>query len=69
MCNLREGVFEKGVQKGIEKGRLEGRLEGEISFLKTLMQSMNLTAEEAMNALKIPDEDRPKYLQMLKASI
>ena len=29
MCNLGEGIEEKGIAIGREKGRIEGRIEGE----------------------------------------
>ena len=34
--------------------------------LDALVEAGKLTAEEAMNALKVPDSDREKYFSMLK---
>ena len=48
----------KGIQKGIEQNT--------IASIKSLIETLKLTAEEAMNALKVPDSDREKYFSMLK---
>jgi hypothetical protein len=53
MCNLSKGVEEKGITKGITRGIL--------SSIQNLMESMSWSAEQAMNALKIPEEERSKY--------
>ena len=47
-----------GIQKGIEQNT--------IASIKSLIETLKLTAEEAMNALKVPDSDREKYFSMLK---
>jgi hypothetical protein len=49
MCNLSKGVEEKGITRGI------------LSSIQNLMESMSWSAEQAMNALKIPEEERSKY--------
>jgi hypothetical protein len=49
MCNLSKGVEEKGITKGI------------LASIRNLMESMSWSAEQAMNALKIPEEERSKY--------
>lgn len=61
MCNLSQGVEEKGRIKG----RAEGRAEGLLASIRNLMSSMGWTVDQAMTALKIPEEDRPKYAKML----
>jgi hypothetical protein len=57
MCNLSKGVEEKGITKGIAQGITQGIL----SSIQNLMESMSWSAEQAMNALKIPEEERSKY--------
>ena len=54
MCNLSEGVEQKGIQKGI------------LESISNLMDTMNWTAKEAMDALKIKAEERSLYEQLLK---
>ena len=73
MCNLSKGVMEKsmkkGMEKGMEKGRAEGRAEGAaentLASIKNLMETMGLSIEQAMAALKVPEVDRPKYAKQL----
>ena len=50
-------IEEQGRQKGIEKNRLES--------IKAVMESFKVTAREAMEALKNPADDQPRYLTVL----
>ena len=58
MCNLSDGVEQRGIEKGIEKGVLVS--------LRNLMKTLKFTAEQAMDALMIPEEEQFKYSEMLK---
>ena len=58
MCNLSQGVEEKGRIRG----RAEGRAEGLLASIRALMSSMGWSAEQAMEALKLPETDRPSTL-------
>lgn len=51
--------------RGERRGLVAGRAEGTLSALRSLMGSMSLTLDQAMNALSVPDEDRPKFRSML----
>lgn len=70
MCNLSEGVLEQGIEIGLEQGKIEGKREGIINgivmSLKNLMESMNWSAGQAMDALKIPKEERERYGRLLR---
>ena len=61
MCNYGDFVERRGIEKGIEKGLL--------SSIKNLMETMEWTAEQAMNALKIEKMQQNKYLKMLEETI
>lgn len=61
VCNLSKGVWNEGMQKGIEKGIEKGIL----SAIQNLMESMEWSAEQAMDALKIPASDKPAYRSKL----
>ncbi|MDO5423769.1 MAG: hypothetical protein Q4F41_08600 [Eubacteriales bacterium] len=63
MCNLSKGVEEKGIAIGKEIGKETSTLQA----IKNLMETLKLTAEQAMAALKIPDSDREKYTRMLNS--
>lgn len=51
--------------RGERRGRAEGRAEGVLSAIQSLMDSMGLSVDQAMNVLKISETDRPKYRSML----
>lgn len=56
---------DRGERRGRAEGRIEGRVEGVFSALQSLMKSMGLSLDQAMNALNIPEAERPKYHNML----
>ena len=58
MCNLSKGIMEKGMAKGMTDGILLS--------LKSLMETLGLTIEQAMAALKVPDNERQKYIDLLE---
>ena len=55
MCNLSAGVEEKGIAKGVTNTYL--------SSIKSLMEEMS------MAVLRIPEEERPKYLELLRQEV
>ena len=58
-----EGVNE--MCEVIEKYIAEGRCEGKLEAIRNLMESMSMTAEQAMKALKIPAGEFGKYMTLL----
>ena len=59
-----EGV-QQGIEQGIEKG-IEQSIEcSTLNSISNIMESLGLTAEQAMDALKIPTDDRAAYLAKL----
>lgn len=74
MCNLSKGVEEKaiargmkkGIEQGIEQGLEQGIVQGIFSSIWNLMDSMGWTADQAMEALKIAETDRERYLEDLR---
>ena len=58
MCNLSKGVEERGIAIGVETTTLNA--------IRNLMETLKLTAEQAMEALKVPKEEKAKYVGMLK---
>ncbi len=65
MCNALRELFADELAEGRERGRAEGRAEGTVSNLLLLMKNLQLTAEQAMNVLEIPTEERDLYMQRL----
>lgn len=54
MCNLSKGVEEKGIEIGT------------LRAIQNLMETLKMTADQAMAALKVPDSDKAKYSIMLQ---
>lgn len=62
MCNLSQGVEERGRIKGHAEGRTEGLLDS----VRNLMASMGWSAERAMDALRLSDDERAKCIGLLQ---
>ena len=56
MCNLSKGVEERGIAIGLERGIETTTL----NAIRNLMETLKLTAEQAMEALKVPKEEKAK---------
>ena len=65
MCEVIQKYIAEGRREGIRKGRSEGRREGKAEAIRNLMESMSMTAEQAMKALKIPAGEFGKYMTLL----
>jgi hypothetical protein len=57
MCNLSKGVKNEGIEIGIEIGD-EKRT---IISIENLMETLKLSMQQAMDALKIPTADQSYY--------
>lgn len=60
-----EEAAEKAAEKAMEKGMEKGADNAILISVKNLMETMKLTAEQAMDAIKVPMESRSKYLSRL----
>ena len=73
MCKIMEDLREESIQRGFEKGLEQGREEGleqglvqaRIENIKSIMDSLQYTAQQAMDLLKIPVKDRSQYMERL----
>ena len=65
----KEEAEARGLARGIEQGMAQGLEQGEtrerVNNLRNIMQTLNFTVQQAMDALKIPQEERDKYLSMI----
>lgn len=62
MCNLSKGAAEKD----LAMGRAEGAEKTALENLKSLIGALGLSAGQAMDALMVPESDRPKYPELLE---
>ena len=49
-----------------EEERREGRIEGLLASLESLMETLNLSLENAMNAIKLTEEEKQICIERLK---
>lgn len=54
-------LLENGENIGIEKGKIIGREEATLEAIKNLMDTLNMTKEQAMAILRVPEEEQIKY--------
>ena len=52
-------------EEGRQEGRQEGIQQSLLNSIKSIMETLNLSSQEAMNALKIPASERSHYLDRL----
>ena len=55
---------EDGRKEGMKEGMKEGKEATRISSIRSLMETLHLTTEQAMDALKIPQDERHKYASL-----
>ena len=55
-----------GLEQGLERGIERGLEIGTLNAIRNLMETLKLTAEQAMEAWKVPEEEKVKYAGMLK---
>lgn len=78
MCNLAQAIEDKAIAKGIDIGKqqgidigkqqgiIQGKFETTLANIQSLITTLSLTAEKAMDALNIPQEERAQYLPKLQ---
>ena len=60
-----ERMREEGRKEGKKEGRKEGMEIAILNSIKNLMETLDISAEKAMDLVKIPAEEREKYLAKL----
>ena len=57
--------FDHLLDQGIAEGRAEGKAETSLNDIRNVMEGFKVTAQQAMDVLKIPPAEREKYLARL----
>ena len=60
-----EWSLDDAIRYAQEESRAEGMLNGVLISLKNLIDTMGLTVEQAMSALKIPETEKQTYADLL----
>lgn len=61
MCNLSKGGLERGRREGIKEGIKENRIQS----IKNLMETLSLSFDQTVEALKIPVSERDEHARLL----
>ena len=63
----------QGIEQGIEQGRAQGieqgRVQGTEQAVRNIMDSLGLTPQQAMDAMKIPKEEQDKFLTLINKEV
>ena len=66
MCKeAREEGIGLGIKQGIKQGIEQGIEQGKVNSVRTLMKTMNWSADQAMKALQIPEKQQSVYRKIL----
>ncbi len=60
-------VLDRVEAKGREEGRAEGVELTRMESIKNVMDTLKFTAQQAMDVLRIPADEQPKYLGRLES--
>jgi len=56
MCNLSQGIYDKGLNEGLSKGKIKGKIE----MIQNMLED-GITLESALRAARIDRETYEKY--------
>ena len=62
---IEQGI-EQGMAQGMAQGRAQGIEQGQLVSIRNLMDTMKITAQQAMDALKIPADDQIRFTALLQ---
>ena len=73
MCNLSEGIYDRGLQKGLSQGREEGFADGisqgisqgKLYGIKNMIKLLHLPLEQAMLVMGISEEEKEYYTNLI----
>ena len=65
MCEVMEQLRDESIERGIQQGLQMGIDKNRVDSIKSVMDGLKYTAQQAMDLLKIPITERDKYLAKL----
>ena len=68
MCNLSQGIRQKAYAEGYAESYAEGRFEVRLESIRTLIETVGASSGQAMDLLKIKEQDRPEIWEALASS-
>ena len=68
MCNLSQGIRQKAYAEGYAESYAEGRFEVRLESIRALIETVGPSSGQAMDLLKIKEQDRPEIWEALASS-
>ena len=65
MSNIIAEIFKDEIAEAAQKAVVESKEKNLIENIRSLMETLNFTAKQAMDALKIPANEQSKYLALI----
>ena len=65
MCAALEELMADAIEEKERKAENKGKKEATVTNIRSMMETLKLTAKQAMDALKIPESDQQSYMKML----
>ena len=65
MCAALEELMADVIEEKERKAENKGKKEATVTNIRSMMETLKLTAKQAMDALKIPESDQQSYMKML----
>lgn len=65
MCREVEKLAMEERQQGRAEGRAEARMETMLSVIRSLMERQSISADDAMQMLQVPEEEKETYRKLL----
>ena len=69
MRKMRNSIIAEVFKDEIDEAKAESREKNLIENIRSLMETLNFTAKQAMDALKIPANEQNKYLALIQKTI
>ena len=61
MCDVIDRYIEKGIEEGKKQGIKKGIEQATLESIHNIMNTLDLSLQQAMDALLIPEADQQKY--------
>ena len=61
-----QAAMQEGLREGKREGLREGKRETTLTTLRNIMESLNLSSDQAMAAMKVPASEQPEYRKLLE---
>ena len=65
MCKELEELYTEGIEIGEKRGEARGRMDEKVNSIRNIMETLGMSVEKAMDALKIAVDSRDIYRKML----